>query len=324
MLNIFFLLSSSRADIFQDHPWVTKGGTDPLLPVEENCSDMVDLPTEEEKNHAITGNMNQLIVVVCQKHTIPSTVLTSNAQMKAVKRFKKLLFRRRPELMDGIFGRSSRIVAPPGSIQTSSRRARSSDADDRKPVETALATEGIHHDIVVDDDLACSPAEMDTSSHEQSLSAAQTPGGSHDHDKPKDSHMQDAIQALSEERKKGHAHDPLQDTLYLNIGTGDTPPEDNDENGPPTHIVCESPGAIDSNLFEAAYQEEMHRILDRRGRTPTIYLTRRVEHNREIREHESVIRESSGAASRWAGLAQKVKGSSSGSASPAGERKEES
>jgi [calcium/calmodulin-dependent protein kinase] kinase len=47
------------------HPWVTKNGEDPLLSKEENCADMVDTPTEEEMNRAITGNMKHLLVVVC-------------------------------------------------------------------------------------------------------------------------------------------------------------------------------------------------------------------------------------------------------------------
>lgn len=48
----------------QEHPWVTKGGSDPLLSAEENCSDLVGIPTEAELEHAITGNMKQLLVVV--------------------------------------------------------------------------------------------------------------------------------------------------------------------------------------------------------------------------------------------------------------------
>ena len=43
---------------------MTKNGEDPLLSIQENCADLVDMPTEEEMNHAITGNMKQLLVVV--------------------------------------------------------------------------------------------------------------------------------------------------------------------------------------------------------------------------------------------------------------------
>ena len=53
-----------KMEDIRTHPWVTKNGEDPLLSKEENCADMVDTPTEEEMNRAITGNMKHLLVVV--------------------------------------------------------------------------------------------------------------------------------------------------------------------------------------------------------------------------------------------------------------------
>lgn len=52
-------------DEVREHPWVTKGGTDPLLSKEENTSDLIEPPTKEELDAAITGNMGRLLVVVC-------------------------------------------------------------------------------------------------------------------------------------------------------------------------------------------------------------------------------------------------------------------
>ena len=49
----------------QQHSWVTKGGTDPLLSEEQNTAKFVEPPTQEEMNHAITSNMSNLLVVVC-------------------------------------------------------------------------------------------------------------------------------------------------------------------------------------------------------------------------------------------------------------------
>jgi [calcium/calmodulin-dependent protein kinase] kinase len=43
---------------------VTKGGTDPLLSAEENCSEPVELPNSLELNHAFTRRMTHLICVV--------------------------------------------------------------------------------------------------------------------------------------------------------------------------------------------------------------------------------------------------------------------
>lgn len=58
------LLLNSFINAMQSHPWVTKDGSDPLLPEEENTSDIVELPTESEINRAITSTMNNLLTVV--------------------------------------------------------------------------------------------------------------------------------------------------------------------------------------------------------------------------------------------------------------------
>ena len=51
------------ADKNKDHPWVTKDGKDPLLSAEENTANLVEPPTEEEKNQAITGNLSNILVL---------------------------------------------------------------------------------------------------------------------------------------------------------------------------------------------------------------------------------------------------------------------
>ncbi|KAI0386217.1 Pkinase-domain-containing protein [Hypomontagnella monticulosa] len=48
----------------RNHPWVTKGGNDPLLSEEENCSDVVETPNPLEVNHAFTRKMDHLICVM--------------------------------------------------------------------------------------------------------------------------------------------------------------------------------------------------------------------------------------------------------------------
>ena len=44
---------------------MTKQGEDMLLSAEENTAELVEPPTEEEMKRAITGNLSNLIVVVC-------------------------------------------------------------------------------------------------------------------------------------------------------------------------------------------------------------------------------------------------------------------
>lgn len=46
------------------HPWVTRGGTDPLLPTEENCSDLIEDPNPLELNHAFTRKISHIVMVV--------------------------------------------------------------------------------------------------------------------------------------------------------------------------------------------------------------------------------------------------------------------
>lgn len=50
--------------LVKDHPWVTKHGTDPLLSAEENTANLIEPPTEEETNDAITGNLSNILVIV--------------------------------------------------------------------------------------------------------------------------------------------------------------------------------------------------------------------------------------------------------------------
>lgn len=97
------------------------------------------------------------------------------------------------------------------------------------------------------------------------------------------------------EGTRGHARDPLEEEqAYLFIGPsrltscfdGDDAPNTSqdeadlaiDDGG--AMIVSESPGAIDIDIYEKAYQEEIERIQNRsralKAPAPTIYLTRRV------------------------------------------------
>lgn len=48
---------------------MTKDGTDPLLPANENTADLVEPPSEHEVNQAITSKMSNLIVLVGTSHS---------------------------------------------------------------------------------------------------------------------------------------------------------------------------------------------------------------------------------------------------------------
>ncbi|KAH3984546.1 hypothetical protein HBI46_127380 [Parastagonospora nodorum] len=288
----------------REHPWVTQHGTDPLLPKSENVAVIIEPPTDEEVNAAITGNMGHLVTVV-----------------RAVKRFKQLLFRRRPERLEGILGSASRIVQPPLSMRPSIlRKSKSQDTDNRRPVESALATEGVHHEIRIDDQNRKTPSKMDSMAYVKpgfrgealgkrqisrglstsSPNSPSLPDTKVIHDnmsfRPPPSQSTTLPGVITNSGPstptlgKGHAHDPLEDTLFLNIGTG----EDSVPQPEEGCIVSESPSNVDINVYEAAYEEEVQRIIAQRKdqyRRPTLYLTRRVENVKSIRDSDCIFDE---------------------------------
>jgi [calcium/calmodulin-dependent protein kinase] kinase len=202
------------------------------------------------------------------------------------------------------------------------RKSKSQDTDNRRPIEGALTTEGVHREIEIDEADHRVPRTLDEMAYSKpgirsALSGTRSPkrtatsSGSPLSPQPISGMDAKIIHESMSYRPattkpiavpitapssvpttplgKGHAHDPLQDTLYLNIGTGDdyVPPA-----GDTACIVSESPGAVDIDVYETAYREEVDRIVKRResttpGRRPTLYLTRRVENVKSlVRDHD--------------------------------------
>lgn len=190
--------------------------------------------------------------------------------------------------MESIFGGASRIVQPPMSMRQHSTltRSRSDDADDRRPIEAVLTAEGIHRDIEVSDDLDRLPQSIDQVAI--TTNQSKDPPTPIDPPKTHESHRLNTFPgAATPTAHKGQAHDPLEDTLFLHIGTGaDTPSSGDTLNADDVFIVCESPSAVEINVYEKAYQDEIERIMQERSRnrTPTLYLTRRVDDIKHIRE----------------------------------------
>ncbi|KAK5716323.1 hypothetical protein LTR17_016437 [Elasticomyces elasticus] len=317
----------------REHPWVTNNGTDPLLPTAENCADLVDTPTASEVEHAITGNMAYLMVV-----------------MKAVKRFKQILHRKRPASIQGLFGRDSKIVGIPKSINPMSR-TRSSDAHDRRPMDSILVTDGVHRDVKIDDQMRKLPLQMndlrvaepwlelgeryepkgpretgavhkqreEADGHKLSLPSEPNIHRETSHPTETKTDHKPPRPVLEDDHAKGHAHDPLHDRLFLGIGptnapdTFELPADGGDDN--PKHIVSGSPAEVEMNIYEEAYQKEVERILEKRGQDAEFHLTRRVEHREDLRSMPNIIdsgREmASSAAEKLSGLAVKAREGSS-------------
>lgn len=229
--------------------------------------------------------------------------------MRAVRRFKRLLYRRRPNLMEGIFGRDSRLVTPPNTYHNSDiREARSSDAHDRRPYEQAIAREGVHRDVPVTDDWEKLPQGVDklvkvadpTGTSPSGTPTRQSSSGDASLERPvsdpkKHRSTPRAFTFPAEDHAKGHAHDPLLDTLYLSIGpdASTAVPSDTEH-----MVVSESPPAIEIDIYEQAYQDEMARIKAQKGKSASMYLTRFVEHRDDLREMEGVLDRPKAAARR--------------------------
>jgi len=271
---------------------VTKNGQDPLLSEKDNTSDLVQPPSAIEVNHAITAKMRNLLVMVsCNSSYYHTSKLTQN-KMKAVKKFKALIERKRNDAqhLSESMGRklhnfqvssNDNIVSEP-----TLHKSKSVDLHERGHTKQALVVDGSHPyafasnpqlnikvDPAVTDDV--SPAK-DTEKNESS-----TPPKTYS-PKPRD----ESETKLFDLHEKGHAHDPMdEEPLFLGIGTGGS---DSPE-APPSDIVAESPTAADFNIYDTAYQQEVERIRAAQGHTATVYLTRRVDTKREYKADENMV-----------------------------------
>ena len=244
--------------------------------------------------------------------------------MKAVNKFKSLLHQRRPYFMNSILGQGTQMVQPPLSIDKQTQapmgsRACSVNAHDRIPLERALVQEGVHRKLDPDDVDESSPNREDgavVQSTVEGKSGSYDRPNSSEHSTPKrrNDAQPEARRADSgtlhlghtglKDSGKGHAHDPLEEYLFLDVG----PFADDEPHDPPT--VSESPPATEVNIYETAYHEEIERIRNEQGRQATLYLTRRVDNRKDYQQDENMVGLDKGhmnTPSGFAKLLQKVK-----------------
>lgn len=224
-------------------------------------------------------------------------------QMKAVNKFKHLMWKKRPELMSRMLGRETQFVLPPEQIDgafdrsalvknfdipgPSLQKSRSFDAHDRVPIDGALAAEGVTRDLDTGElSKAARPVAIRDDS-ERTIKAEHTATSAQDH--------QTRSQSAGE---RGHAHDLMsEEPRFLGIGAGtigspepSRSEEHNDELAPPdTNIVAESPTAAEFNIYDTAYGEEVERIRAAQGETAKVYLTRRVDSKKEYKSDKNMM-----------------------------------
>lgn len=236
-------------------------------------------------------------------------VRTNGSQVKAVNKFKRLLWKKRPELMRGIINDSMRIVQPPSLMDPSSsyglKRSASSDLHDRRPIEAVLVSEGIHRTIEAE--IADTPVSlvdrMDSTVIEDRTQQSDSPNQSDQHEhKGQAIRSHETVTASHPEAKsddttistgtRGHAHNPTDHVpLWLGIGNGldcgDVSPETSPSLSPET--LAESPAAADYNIYDTAYRAEVERIRVAQGHTATVYLTRRVDGKKEYASDKHMV-----------------------------------
>lgn len=206
-----------------------------------------------------------------------------------------------------------RFSLPPTQLNAGKRlqqgmehRSQSLNTDDRKATESALVAEGVHRDLSV----KFGPEEALQNAYASPLTRISSRASSSDSDDDEDSAALTRLQTAFDKSvgpndlppfrssvhharttddlgRRGHAHDPLEDYLYLRIGPstfaghsmqmdGDAFTPDDDD----VYMVSESPGAADVDIYETAYRDEIERILaeaEANNQEPQVYLTRRVD-----------------------------------------------
>lgn len=217
--------------------------------------------------------------------------------------------------MSSILGDASeeRFSLPPNQLrpgetgpQGLEHRSKSLNVDDRKATESTLVAEGVHRDLSarfggdptpqqVKRKPVASPTARSSSSDSddededcKALTRLQTAFNKTvgPNELPPFRSSVYHARTTDDIGRRGHAHDPLEDQLYLRIGpstfAGHSTQSDGEgffpEDG--VYVVSESPGAADVDIYETAYRDEIERILARAAQNnqePQVYLTRRVD-----------------------------------------------
>ena len=174
--------------------------------------------------------------------------------------------------MESILGHGEGIVQPPQAMTPPARNitrlltSQSLNLDDRQAIEGALAAEGVHREIHVDDLKALLP-------HDDGREDASTE--SEHKDKNETDHSRSRARAIPHRdgyAAKGQAHDPSDDSpIFLEVGPGGATTDT------PSLIVSESPPAADINIYDAAYRKEVERIRETQGVNTKVFLTKRVD-----------------------------------------------
>ena len=245
--------------------------------------------------------------------------------MKAANRFKTLIERKRPDIVQSILGHASRIVKPPLSMYRGDSKAKEAS---KKPIadqelqaaQQEFASKGDHKGVEMVKQLHRLPAQVRAAVVSSNQDEASEPDSHESIPPSKTAQKSNSYPAnLAKLGKKGQAHDPLEDQVFVNIGLG---PAEFEEDAPPSatdYAVSESPPPIEMDVFERAYDDEVDKIYQTKGKAATVYLTRRVERKMGPKIQRASANATSCAESANAGIAQVLGNSAAEKTSRAGE-----
>lgn len=227
---------------------MTKEGADPLLDAEENCSDLVEPPNELEVSHAFTRRMTHLLCV-----------------MRAISNFKALLSSR-SRLNSPRLNLSPSDATPFTAPHIRHRHKPKPSMDEQELSDFKHQNEQHAVRLLKERMHVLKNREMGSLPLPTSLKKEQSDGSD--------------LSASSRE----HGELPLQTAPpMLGIGTGgigDWPP--NYTYSDPPSVVADSPVAVDFNVYDRAYEEEIERIKKTGGR-PSVYMTWHLGEKERIR-----------------------------------------
>lgn len=210
--------------------------------------------------------------------------------MKAVNKFKSLLYKKHPERTGDLFGGHKQLFQPPAQMHESDfeakhvpRRMKSKRQDHFSTISSTKSFPDEEHDLP--DAVTSEPGQAPetSSSNPPDTTAPHDANNNNDNDNKSrtspPTYTTTTTTAttppspfpLPSPLGRGHAHDPLHEApLYLRVGSGHADHPDSDSDS-----IAQSPAAAEFNIYDTAYRQEVARI---RGLSEgaLVYLTRRV------------------------------------------------
>ncbi|EPS37616.1 hypothetical protein H072_8658 [Dactylellina haptotyla CBS 200.50] len=260
-------------DELRVHPWVTSNGKDILLSKEENVSNLIEPPTDEEIKNAITKSIRNVVAAV-----------------KAASMFKKLVLKRRHERMLAEAANSTQYTETTEVLSSSPteltppllpvhHRSKSVETDNRTHVKPPIVGHVEPQRFELQALSHALPKREDSGISVDSSSTAPLPPPFFQFsettptmDKDTMGIWQDFIKEASVPKRKDSSYEDKTNRPYLNVG---------DSEHPAGNFITRSPAPTDLPIYETAYQDDVQRIQREQGRGVTVYSNRRVDEAKE-------------------------------------------